>query len=143
MSYNPHVRVPLKSSGMSSWGWKPTIGERTSDEYGAFSPQAKREDKRVGSLAKEKRIKVGLPPKHEVQNSGLGRRARNLEPSAPPPEEVLYTRSIMTGMPETERNEWFKNKGWVSRLGEERPPVGHSGLGRRLRGCEPSMDSLD
>ena len=160
IGFDPHSRAPLKSSGADKVDWRPKVGERTSHEYGAFfykqyNPKTDRlkyaatcKDTDVlgeVDVARERALVDSGATKAAqgaARLSGLGRRPRNLEPSVPPSEEVLYSLASATQRPETEKNAWEQNKGWVPRIGGERPSAGLSGLGRRLRGCEPSMESL-
>lgn len=115
------------------------MGERTSDEYGRDF--YRRRDKLSKAIRACTNIRGDASSGKEAAHvSGLGRRPRNVEPTTPPEGEVLYSKALASKQQETSKSEWELNKGWVSRLGGERPPVGHSGLGRRLRGCEPPLE---
>ena len=134
------------------------VGERTSHEYGTwfYQKHAPRTDAlrsvREGLAAAEASGDRDVLGEVDVAKerawrsgrgeSGLGRRPRNLEPKVPPAGEVLYSQAVETKQQETPKNEWEKEIGWVGRLGGERKSPGLSGLGRRLRGCEPTTEQL-
>eukprot|EP00966_Prymnesium_polylepis_P048738 1128283-Prymnesium_polylepis.1 len=98
IGYNPHSRVPLKTSGADKLDWRPKVGERTSHEYGAAHYKLKDEKTRMlrevrrdmdvlgeVDVAKERSRADGGTKDKRI--SGLGRRPKNLEPAVPPTGE--------------------------------------------------------